>query len=401
MLVTNTGCNKIWNALAVLSQKQATGKLILDNGEQKWQIYFCQGLMLYATGGLHQTRRWYRAISQNCRQLKFNASLLSNDELWEYQLLKQSITEGEISLEQAKGIIRTSSYEVFFSLATQSVLNLYWHSYEKLTSEFFANLALSTAELKQVLAATQKLWERWQKMGISNISPEQAPIVKKSVNCQSRVSTESLQALTNKFNGQNTLWDITAKKKQCLVLTTRTLHHFVKQGLIEVRTVPDLPSPLEQLRLVYSATNRERPVIACIDSTLTTGNFLEQILMPKGYKIEKITDLMQEIGLMAKKIPELIFMDLTITDVDGYALCHFLRKSAAYKETPIIIYSGKDSWINRAKAKLAGATDFLRKPATSNKILQVVEKYLQRQAKTAQSKSKSNLIISKSLVLAR
>ena len=121
--------------------------------------------------------------------------------------------------------------------------------------------------------------------------------------------------------------------------------------------------------------------------------------MPKGYKIEKITDPIQEIGLMTRKIPELIFIDLAITDVDAYALCNFLRKSTAYKETPIIIYSGQDSWINRAKAKLAGATDFLRKPATSNKILQIVEKYLRVQAK--QDQSKSNLIMSKSLVLAR
>lgn len=399
MLLTNTGCNKLWNALAVLSQKQATGKLMLDNGEQKWQIYFCQGLMLYATGGLHQTRRWYRAISQNCQQLKFNASLLSTDELWEYQLLKQGITKGQISIEQAKAIIRSSSHEVFFSLATQSVLNLYWHSCQKLTTEIFTNLALSPPELKQVLVTTQNLWKRWQKMGITNIFPEQAPIVKQLVNPQSRMSAESLQALTDKFNGQNTLWDIAVKKRQCLVLTTRTLYHFFRQGLIEVRAVPDLPSPLEQLRLVYSSTNRHRHLIASIDSTPITGKFLEQILMPRGYKIEKITEPMQGIELMAKTPPELIFMDLAIPDIDSYALCNFLRKATVYKDTPIVIYTGHDSWINRGKAKLAGATDFLRKPATSTKIIQIVEKYLQPQIKKDQIKS--NVVTSKSLAWAR
>ena len=399
MLVTNTECNKLWNALAVLSHKKATGKLILDNGEQKWEIFFCQGLMLYATGGLHQTRRWYRGIKQHCQQLKFNASLLSTEELWEYQLLKQGITEGKINVEQGKAIIRSSTYEVFFSLATQSVLNLYWHSYQKLTSEFFPNLALSPPELKQVLATAQKLWERWKKMGITNIWPEQSPILKKYVNLKERVTLESLEALSDKFNGQNTLWDIAMKKKQCLALTTRSLYHFLKLGLIEVRAVPDLPSPLEQLRLAYCSTNRYRPLIACIDSTLTTGKFLEQILMPKGYKIEKITDPMQGIGLMAKTPPELIFMDLAIPDVDGYALCNFLRKASPHKKTPIIIYNGQDNWINRGKSKLAGATDFLRKPATSKKILQIVEKYLNLKGK--EDKSKSNLVTSESLAWAR
>ncbi len=399
MLVTNTGCNKIWNALAVLGQKQATGKLIIDNGEQQWQIYFCRGLMLYATGGLHQTRRWYRAVSQHCQNLKFNAGLLSNEELWEYQLLKQGITQEQITLEEAKAIIRSSSYEILFSLANQPVLNFNWHSYQKLTSEIVAKLALSLPELKQVLEGVQKLWERWQKMGISDILPEQAPIVKKSVNLQTRLSTASLEAITNQFNGQNTLWDIAVKKKQCLALTTRTLYHFFKQGLIEVRAVPDLPSPLEQLRLVYCSTNRTRLPIACIDSTPTTGNFLEQILMPKGYKIEKITDPMEGIGLMAKKQPELIFMDLVIPNVNGYALCNFLRTAPAYKETPIIIYTGEDSWINRVRAQVAGATDFLRKPASANKILEIVEKYLK--SKKQQYKSQTNLVTSQSLVLVR
>ncbi len=399
MLVTNTGCNKIWNALAVLAQKQATGKLIIDNGEQEWQIYFCQGLMLYATGGLHQTRRWYRAISQCCQHLKFNASLLSNEELWEYQLLKQGITQEQITLEAGKAIIRNSTYEILFSLANQPVLNLNWYPYQQLTSEIVGNLALSLPELKQVVEAVKKLWERWQKMGLSDILPEQAPIVKKSVKLQTRLSTASLEAITNQFNGQNTLWDIAVKKKQCIALTTRTLYHFFKQGLIEVKALPDLPSPLEQLRLAYCSTNRTRITIACIDSKLTTGNFFEQILMPKGYKIEKITNPMEGIGLMAKKQPELIFMDLAIPEVNGYALCNFLRTAPAYKKTPIIIYTAQDSWINRVRAQLAGATDFLRKPASAKKILEIVEKYLK--SKKQQSKSQPNLVRPQSLVLAR
>lgn len=396
MLITNIECNKVWNALAALSHKQATGKLILDNGEQKWQIYFCRGQMLYATGGLHQTRRWYRTINQHCQHLKFNANLLSTEELWEYKLLQQGITEEQITLKQAKAIIRSSSYEIFFALASQSILNLNWQLDRELTSELCPNLVLCPLELKEVIEAAQKLWERWQKIGVNDIFPEQAPVVKKSIKLQSRLSEESIQVLTNKFNGENTLWDITVKKRQCLALTTRTMYHFFKQGVIEVRAVPDLPSPLEQLRLAYSSTNRYRPLIACIDSTPTTGKFLEQILMPKGYKIEKITDPMQGVGLLAKKNPELIFIDLVMPEVDSYALCNFLRKASIYKQTPIIIYTGQDNYLNRARGLLSGATDFLRKPATATKILETVEKYLK--LKKQEYQNKNNL--SQSLALA-
>ncbi|NER04594.1 MAG: response regulator [Okeania sp. SIO3C4] len=99
---------------------------------------------------------------------------------------------------------------------------------------------------------------------------------------------------------------------------------------------------------------------------------------------------------MAKKNPELIFMDLFMPEVDAYALCNFLRKASIYKQTPIIIYTGQDSYINRARGLLVGATDFLRKPATATKILETVEKYLK--LKKQESQSKNNL--SQSLALA-
>ena len=110
---TAIGYKMLSHTLAVLSQKQATGKLLLEQGEQQWQLYFFRGSLVYATGGAHRARRWYRAIGQHCRNFQVDLRDLDAAELWEYQLIERGVAASEMSLEQAKAIVHSSISEVF------------------------------------------------------------------------------------------------------------------------------------------------------------------------------------------------------------------------------------------------------------------------------------------------
>ena len=374
MLATETVCNRLSNTLTALSQKQATGKLLLENEEQQWEIYLFKGELVYATGGLHKTRRWYRVTKQHCQNLRVNASLVSGEELWEYQLLQQGIASALITIEQAKGIITSSAYEVFFSLFSQPALKREWTPQKPQTRKITSGLLLSPEEMQKLLSSAATLWEEWNDMGLSSVWPEQAPILKHSKHLKKRVSHESLLVLNKKFNGQNTLWDIIFKKQETWKALPPILSKFLKKGWIEMKAVPDLPSPLEQLRLVYCATKRPQPLIACLDGK--NGDFLEKILAPVGYRVLKILDPLEGISILAKSKPDLIFMDLVIPEINGYSLCGFLRQTSTFREIPIAILTKQDDWITRLRAKMAGASEFVSKPTTSKKILAVVDKYL-------------------------
>jgi len=69
-------------------------------------------------------------------------------------------------------------------------------------------------------------------------------------------------------------------------------------------------------------------------------------------------------------------MDLLMPKISGFALCSFLRKTAAFRETPIVFLSDQDSILARARAKFTGASDFLSKSSKPEQVLQVVDKYL-------------------------
>ena len=61
---------------------------------------------------------------------------------------------------------------------------------------------------------------------------------------------------------------------------------------------------------------------------------------------------------------------------NGYEICSRLRKVAAFRDTPIVILTGNDGVIDRVRAKVVGATDFLTKPVESELVLEVAQKYL-------------------------
>jgi len=377
MSATAIGYKMLSHTLAVLSQKQATGKLLLEQGEQQWQLYFFQGSLVYATGGAHRARRWYRAIGQHCRNFQVDLRDLDAGELWEYQLIQQGLAASEMSLQQAKAIVHSSVSEVFFALIGQSGLRREWRPSEKYFSKIISSLLLSVTEVEQILCSTEQIWQKWKGMGLWLVDPEQAPLLKASAKLQeNRFSSSSLIALANVFNGENTLWDIAFKKKQCVTVATRALVNYMKQGLVNFRTVPDLPSPIEQWRLAAAMNGRTRPLIACIDDSPTVCEFLQQILLPAGYRVLKIQDPMDGVGIIAKQKPALIFMDVVMPKTSGFALCNFLRKTPSFRETPIVFLTGQDSIIDRTRAKLTGASDFLSKPPNPEQVLQIADKYL-------------------------
>ena len=74
--------------------------------------------------------------------------------------------------------------------------------------------------------------------------------------------------------------------------------------------------------------------------------------------------------------PDLILLDVGMPNIDGYKLCSLIRKYSAFQNTPIVMVTGNKGLIDRAKARMAGATDYMTKPFTQTDLLNIVFKYL-------------------------
>ena len=119
---------------------------------------------------------------------------------------------------------------------------------------------------------------------------------------------------------------------------------------------------------------------------------LEDIITSNGLRFVKIQDAVQALPILIQDKPDLIFLDLIMPVASGYEICTQLRRISTFANTPIIILTGSDGFLDRVRAKVVGSTDFLTKPVVADKVMAIVRKYLPTPSVSI-DKNKSNLEI--------
>ncbi|QIZ71219.1 response regulator [Oxynema aestuarii] len=377
MAAITTGCIKLEKKLIALGQQKATGRLVLAQGDRQWTFYFFLGHLLYATGGPHRVRRWERALKLYCPNFSVDANKVSNTNLWEYQVLQEAVLQEQLTLNQAKALLRSILKEVLFSLRNDPDFSIRWIASTRPPSmQISLELPLSTGEVHQILQKVRGMWQQWQGMGLEDICPDRAPVFAEINPYSSASESDTLLKMTQLFNGHNTCWDVAIKRKQPIAVVARSLNHFIEQGKMELRDVPDLLSPAEQLRLVCAAVNPPGPLVACIDPSPTMKRTLESILVPAGYRFVAIQSPLRELSNLVKQRPAFVFMETALPETDGYSLCRFLRKTGIFEKTPIVMIGDREGLKERIRAKLSGACAFQGKSADRKQWLEVVRRYI-------------------------
>jgi two-component system, chemotaxis family, response regulator PixG len=117
--------------------------------------------------------------------------------------------------------------------------------------------------------------------------------------------------------------------------------------------------------------------IACIDDSPTVLDEIERFLGNRGkYQLTRLEEPIKASSTILRLKPDLILMDITMPNINGYKLCSLFRSSEALAHTPIIMVTGNKGLVDQVRAKMVGATDYLTKPFTQEKLLGMVEKYL-------------------------
>ena len=77
-------------------------------------------------------------------------------------------------------------------------------------------------------------------------------------------------------------------------------------------------------------------------------------------------------------IPDIVLLDAKLPKLDGYEVCKFIKKDPAMSHTKVLMISGMTQKSDLAKAREAGADDYISKPFTSTALIRRVEKVLKR-----------------------
>ena len=102
-----------------------------------------------------------------------------------------------------------------------------------------------------------------------------------------------------------------------------------------------------------------------------------KILKDKGYITYKAVDGMDAITKAKSLIPDLIILDVILPKINGFQVCRLLKNTQQFKDIPVIILSGKKDQSDRDWGIKIGADCYLTKPVESEKLLEIVNGYLQ------------------------
>jgi diguanylate cyclase (GGDEF)-like protein len=103
-------------------------------------------------------------------------------------------------------------------------------------------------------------------------------------------------------------------------------------------------------------------VVLVVDDDATMRFLIREVLQQADFQVIEAENGQQALDLFEQVIPDIVLMDVSMPEKDGYATCLEIRQMPHGRYLPILMATGFDDMVSVNRAYSAGATDFLIKP---------------------------------------
>jgi class 3 adenylate cyclase/CheY-like chemotaxis protein len=140
-----------------------------------------------------------------------------------------------------------------------------------------------------------------------------------------------------------------------------------------------------------------RGFVLVVDDEEQNRTLLRDPLEARGYEVEEAENGMVALQKIARRMPDVILLDLMMPKMDGFDVCRRLRKDAATAHLPILMITALSERGDRLLGIQAGANDFLNKPIDLQDMIlrvgnAVYAKHLHDQLQIEREKSEQLLL---------
>src|SRR5229473_2551788 len=123
-------------------------------------------------------------------------------------------------------------------------------------------------------------------------------------------------------------------------------------------------------------TTQQQQRILVVDDSEDMRDLLQRLLERAGYRVVFADDGQTSLTQAKLHHPDLVLMDLSLPDMDGWEAVRHLRKMPEFRSTPIIAVTAHVSPQEEERAMAAGCTAHIGKPFDSRVLLQEVARLL-------------------------
>ena len=119
--------------------------------------------------------------------------------------------------------------------------------------------------------------------------------------------------------------------------------------------------------------------ILIVEDLPENRRLLTDLLTSVGFVVREATQGIEALSMWESWLPDLIFMDLRMPILDGYAATKRIRQNPESRETIIIALTASVFEEDREKVLITGCNDFIRKPFNPREIFDKIARYLEVQ----------------------
>jgi putative two-component system response regulator len=116
--------------------------------------------------------------------------------------------------------------------------------------------------------------------------------------------------------------------------------------------------------------------ILVVDDTVENLALLTRMLKDCGYMVRPVPNGRLALQAVKGEKPDLILLDVTMPEMDGYEVCRRLKEDPQLSEIPVLYISALSQTSEKLKAFEAGGVDYITKPFQFEEVKARVETHL-------------------------
>jgi twitching motility two-component system response regulator PilH len=117
--------------------------------------------------------------------------------------------------------------------------------------------------------------------------------------------------------------------------------------------------------------------VLVVDDSATIRAVLGKMLLQDGYEVLKAADGEAAVATAQAQLPDLIFLDIVLPGISGFAVLRSLRRDGRTRNTPIIMMSGNQQATEQFYVQRFGADGFVKKPFGRAEVFHAIRSLVQ------------------------
>jgi len=365
MLSNHYQSNQLIPILKSLFAKNSTGILSLKTKVSSWKqqrscfIVLHQGTIVFGNSKLFTNHQLCKTLGKKLKRDNFDAAL---------SVAKDRITNPQSFRELLDLLIKMKVFtwdEVETWIANQTIINLeqfisvagesQWQESNDNDFEFFLGEdrhGLNWSTIERKLSQRQQQWDVF----LPGIPSMDAVPVVTSKQLEKIDDARVEKHLANLIYNKKTLLDIADAMGKDPLKVAKIYFSWVENGWVSFEA---------------ASQSQDLPIVLSLDDSPIIQTMIKRALQ-NNYNVLLSQNAEEALAILNQNKVRLLLLDLTLPDMDGLEFCKRVRKVPQLADLPVVMVTGRDGLVDRAKGRFAGTTKYLTKPFKPQELLKVV-----------------------------